>query len=58
MTLIRQVCDHVYVLDFGELIFEGTTHEMNESREVRAAYLGDFSTEAAAADEQIPVPGE
>jgi ABC-type branched-subunit amino acid transport system ATPase component/branched-subunit amino acid ABC-type transport system permease component len=73
MTLIRQVCDQVYVLDFGQLIFEGTAHEMNESREVRAAYLGDFSTEDAVtedavteapltkdvlADEQIPVSGE
>jgi ABC-type branched-subunit amino acid transport system ATPase component/branched-subunit amino acid ABC-type transport system permease component len=40
MTLVRQVCDYVYVLDFGQLIFEGTAEEMESSAEVRAAYLG------------------
>jgi len=40
MTLVREVCDHIYVLDFGSLIFEGTPEEMHESDEVRAAYLG------------------
>jgi ABC-type branched-subunit amino acid transport system ATPase component len=40
MTLVRQVCDYVYVLDFGQLIFEGTAAEMESSAEVRAAYLG------------------
>ena len=42
MTLIREVCDYVYVLDFGTLIFEGTPEEMHQSHEVRAAYLGDL----------------
>jgi ABC-type branched-subunit amino acid transport system ATPase component len=41
MSLVRQVCDYVYVLDFGTLIFEGTTQQMHESSDVRAAYLGD-----------------
>jgi ABC-type branched-subunit amino acid transport system ATPase component/branched-subunit amino acid ABC-type transport system permease component len=59
MTLVRQVCDHVYVLDFGELIFEGTAEEMHQSREVRAAYLGDFSAATVAAgDDQSQVHGE
>jgi ABC-type branched-subunit amino acid transport system ATPase component len=59
MTLIRQVCDHVYVLDFGELIFEGTADEMHGSPEVRAAYLGDLPVTAAAADgDQTLVSGE
>jgi ABC-type branched-subunit amino acid transport system ATPase component/branched-subunit amino acid ABC-type transport system permease component len=40
MTLVRAVCDSVYVLDFGELIFTGTTQEMQSSPKVRAAYLG------------------
>jgi ABC-type branched-subunit amino acid transport system ATPase component/ABC-type branched-subunit amino acid transport system permease subunit len=40
MTLVRQICDYVYVLDFGQLIFEGTAEEMQNSAEVRAAYLG------------------
>jgi len=40
MTLVREICDYVYVLDFGQLIFEGTAEEMQNSAEVRAAYLG------------------
>jgi ABC-type branched-subunit amino acid transport system ATPase component/branched-subunit amino acid ABC-type transport system permease component len=41
MTLIREVCDYVYVLDFGLMIFEGSPEEMQQSEQVRAAYLGD-----------------
>ena len=40
MTLVREVCDYVYVLEFGQLIFEGTAGEMQNSAQVRAAYLG------------------
>jgi len=59
MTLVRQVCDRVYVLDFGELIFTGTAAEMHQSNQVRAAYLGDLPTAAAAAgDDQSLVSGE
>ncbi|MQY31116.1 ABC transporter permease subunit [Nocardia aurantia] len=50
MTLIRDICDHVYVLDFGTLIFEGSPADMHTSPQVRAAYLGD----AAALPEPIP----
>ncbi|WP_019930697.1 ABC transporter permease subunit [Nocardia sp. BMG111209] len=50
MTLIRDICDHVYVLDFGTLIFEGSPADMHTSPKVRAAYLGD----AAAVPEPIP----
>ncbi len=52
MTLIRGVCDYVYVLDFGIMIFEGTPHEMNQSDQVRAAYLGDALPVAVGADDQ------
>jgi ABC-type branched-subunit amino acid transport system ATPase component/branched-subunit amino acid ABC-type transport system permease component len=51
MTLVREICDRVYVLDFGELIFEGTTEEMQASERVRAAYLG-------GADVTVAVRGE
>src|SRR5579862_9471083 len=37
MSLVRSICDHVFVLDFGELIFEGTPEEMHRSDQVRAA---------------------
>jgi ABC-type branched-subunit amino acid transport system ATPase component/branched-subunit amino acid ABC-type transport system permease component len=48
MSLIRQVCDHVWVLDFGELIFDGSVTQMLASEVVKAAYLG-------ADDEVVPV---
>ena len=41
MSLVRAVCDYVYVLDFGKLIEEGPTAEVLSSPEVRAAYLGE-----------------
>jgi ABC-type branched-subunit amino acid transport system ATPase component/branched-subunit amino acid ABC-type transport system permease component len=40
MALVRQICDKVWVLDFGRLIFEGSTHQMLSSEVVKAAYLG------------------
>jgi len=44
MALVMAVCDYLYVLDFGELIFQGTPAETSESPIVRAAYLGDDET--------------
>ncbi len=40
MALVRQVCQSIYVLDFGQLVFEGTPAEMLASPIVRSAYLG------------------
>jgi ABC-type branched-subunit amino acid transport system ATPase component len=40
MSLVLNVCDYVYVLDFGKLIFEGTPAQIVASHEVQAAYLG------------------
>jgi ABC-type branched-subunit amino acid transport system ATPase component/branched-subunit amino acid ABC-type transport system permease component len=52
MALVRQVCDQVWVLDFGRLIFRGSTMEMLESDLVRAAYLGseDVSEDSSNGD--------
>jgi len=60
MTLVREVCDHIYVLDFGSLIFEGTPEEMHESDEVRAAYLGYVGDSAivATAPDDASSPGD
>jgi ABC-type branched-subunit amino acid transport system ATPase component len=41
MALVMSVCDYLYVLDFGTLIFEGTPAAVQASPVVRAAYLGD-----------------
>lgn len=40
MSLVMDICDHIYVLDFGRTLFEGTAAEVATSPEVRAAYLG------------------
>jgi ABC-type branched-subunit amino acid transport system ATPase component len=40
MSLVMRVCSHIYVLDFGELIFEGSPAEVRTSPAVRSAYLG------------------
>jgi ABC-type branched-subunit amino acid transport system ATPase component/branched-subunit amino acid ABC-type transport system permease component len=59
MSLVLNVCDDIYVLDFGRLIFHGTATEVASSELVRVAYLGEETTEihafeaAAAADGEI-----
>jgi ABC-type branched-subunit amino acid transport system ATPase component len=40
MSLVMRICNHLYVLDFGKLIFEGTPAEVAGSEVVQAAYLG------------------
>jgi ABC-type branched-subunit amino acid transport system ATPase component len=40
MTLVLDVCDRVYVLDFGRVIAVGTPREVCEDERVVAAYLG------------------
>ena len=40
MALVSGVCSYIYVLDFGNLIFQGPCAEVLSSETVRAAYLG------------------
>jgi len=40
MDLVMQVCDHLVVMEFGCLLTQGTPSEIQQSPEVRAAYLG------------------
>jgi ABC-type branched-subunit amino acid transport system ATPase component/ABC-type branched-subunit amino acid transport system permease subunit len=45
MSLVMSICDWLYVLDFGELIFAGEPAEARVSPVVRAAYLGGSENE-------------
>ena len=47
MALVMEVCDYIYVIDFGLPIFEGTGYEVRTSEIVRAAYLGSEAVEEA-----------
>jgi ABC-type branched-subunit amino acid transport system ATPase component/branched-subunit amino acid ABC-type transport system permease component len=40
MSLVMDVCDYIYVLDFGTLLFQGSCAEVSSSELVQAAYLG------------------
>ncbi len=48
MSLVSGVCSYIYVLDFGNLIFQGPCAEVLSSETVRAAYLG---SDAISVDE-------
>jgi ABC-type branched-subunit amino acid transport system ATPase component len=41
LSLTMNVCDELYVLDFGHLIYQGTPKDARVSPQVQAAYLGD-----------------
>ena len=43
MALVMEVCEYIYVMDFGRVIFSGTPAEVRESEIVQAAYLGTES---------------
>ena len=41
MNIIRELCDHILVMDTGKLLAEGKPKEVLEKKEVIEAYLGD-----------------
>ncbi|NIR41656.1 MAG: ATP-binding cassette domain-containing protein, partial [Actinobacteria bacterium] len=40
MSFVMRMCSHIHVLDFGEIIAEGTPEEVQRHERVRHAYLG------------------
>ena len=49
MALVMGVCEEIFVMDFGTMIFSGTPDEVRTSESVRAAYLGTESAYVGAA---------
>jgi branched-chain amino acid transport system ATP-binding protein len=49
MDLVMDVCEYLYVFDFGNLIFEGSGPDVMSSEVVKSAYLGDESSEETVA---------
>jgi hypothetical protein len=52
------VCEYIYVLDFGHEIFQGSPAEVAESQMVRDAYLGSDNLEPAPKDSRADIPGD
>ncbi|MCX6512477.1 MAG: hypothetical protein NT160_05315 [Actinobacteria bacterium] len=48
MGLVLTICDYLYVLDFGQLIAEGTPTEIRRNPRVVEAYLGQRHGEEAS----------
>lgn len=49
MALIQQVCDEIYVLNFGQIIAHGTHAQIKHDRAVIQAYLGEDGGDDGAA---------
>ncbi len=47
MELVMQVCSHIFVLDFGQLMAAGDPAAVRADPKVQAAYLGTAKEVAA-----------
>ena len=41
MALIMRICNRIYVLDYGQIIAEGTPEKIRDDPQVVRAYLGE-----------------
>ena len=55
MGLVLNVCDYIYVLDFGRIIAQGTPSEVRANPAVIGAYLGQAAGEVQAAQGALAV---
>jgi ABC-type branched-subunit amino acid transport system ATPase component/branched-subunit amino acid ABC-type transport system permease component len=53
MSLVMKVCSYLYVLDFGQLLFEGDPQAVAGSEVVQAAYLGGSAAIPAGAEPEV-----
>jgi branched-chain amino acid transport system ATP-binding protein len=49
MALVLNVCDYVYVIDFGRVLAQGAPAELRTNQKVLAAYLGGVATVSQSA---------
>jgi branched-chain amino acid transport system ATP-binding protein len=54
MGLVLTVCDYIYMLEFGQLLAQGTPAEIRRNDDVIAAYLGEQSREVRVAAVDAP----
>lgn len=53
MSLVLDICDSIYVLDYGRLLFQGTPDEVASNDLVRTAYLGAAEVPAELPSEPV-----
>ncbi|MBO0730821.1 MAG: ABC transporter ATP-binding protein [Acidimicrobiaceae bacterium] len=54
VAMVLSLCSHIYVLDFGHLIAEGTPDDVRNNPAVKAAYLGDTPIGEGPHGEVVP----
>jgi ABC-type branched-subunit amino acid transport system ATPase component/branched-subunit amino acid ABC-type transport system permease component len=52
MELVMEICSYIYVLNFGQVLFEGDPEAVKSSSVVRRAYLGGDDDDAIVEPEQ------